>query len=1012
MKVMKKFLALLVSLTLVLSMCAFTTITASAETKYYENKMLIADDFEGYGTGSISAFKGQTGVDAAIGGEVVYDQTKGSNVLKLANKRYCVMFAGNATLNSVETIVMEFDFMAPDVNVSAPAPFSALVSLEGTNDASVSYMVNAGDGLRAPSTTSFTGADFAGKWYTAKAYHNVEACTTEWYAGPCGGELTYMGKHSKIEDKDRPYPTELTGRIDFYNPTELYVDNIRVYEGKPADGLTSLLAKAKAAKETAEAEITPAPVIYPEGAAEELGSAITEAENALSSATTIAEVNSITATLNTAYQNFLDKGTNKKSQVEIFDADFSEAGDFAGYQVLFTEGNSIVEKAVVGERDALKIQSIQTNYARFIKDLNALTYDKYVMKTSFRQDEKTAVHQVATVFSGSFNETNTIFEIYSDGTNLNIRYSDNKAGYASVNTMKSAPLVADYSVDVWYDIEVSFDMTDRTFMVKVDDNPVLTDRVLWFAGAGSTVNPAIIRAGAYALPGQSLYISEFSLVADESAAIVDAYKTVGEAIPVGTGAEYMRELPKTIGSYSVTYESADFKIADDSGISSDYVAYTNFKEVDYDGVLVAKTVINGTEYSFSYKLPVKAAYTGTVIDHNFNAEAGTAVNTIDSAYWTAEGAIATVTEGGVISLNGQRTLYSVPEAKRAASISVVSLKFMAPEDGITDIAGHIISISGKDGKGAIEVCLNDGNICISPGDYFDSSEFPGGYATMKAPILTDYEAGKWYDIKVLMNFGTRSYKVLVDGKATLNNRAITIAEPIRNIGRLSMKASSGKQIYLDDLKVYTTDFASVKGVDDMTIKQNERAEVSKVIYPSSYDSNGEMIADNYTFEIAGENTYGIRISKTGAIVVAPTAKAGEYTVTATSVYDPTKSVVTKLTVIGVDYAVTGFSITSGGAAVEKLENGMTLNAKAVLTKNNDSVKDNEIALFIAHYDGNGKLVNVKKTTADFTEKQSGATITATCDITLSGVDFTNHTVRAFLIYENVVYPVTGSISAF
>ena len=1001
---MRKTLSLLVSLTLVLSMCAFTAITASAETKYYENKMLIADDFEGYGTGSISTFKGQTGVGAAIGGEVVYDQTKGSNVLKLANKRYCVMFTGNATLNSVETIVMEFDFMTSS-NVSSPAANGAIVALEVVSDKSVNWLANGGDGLRAPNTTSFTGTDFFNKWYTAKAYYNVATGKTEWYAGPYGGELTYKGTQTTtVDDAEKAK----VGRIDIYNPSELYVDNIRVYEGKPADGLTSLLAKAKTAKETAEAEITPAPVIYPEGAAEELGSAITEAENALSSATTIAEVNSITAILNTAYQNFLDKGTNKQMQTEIYKTDFSQDSSFGNTYIVLND----VQKTVEGDRNAISLTGSSTAYARFINDLASHSYhDKYVMKTSFRQDVKGSVHQIVSLFSNGANGENTIAEIYSDGTNLRVRYCDEKAGCLGPDYAKNAVIVENYSVDTWYDFEIAFDYTDRTFTVSVNGEPKLTDRILFFVGK-SAAQTGLMRAGVYALPTQQLYVSEFALYADESDAIIDAYKAISAEIPYGTGKEYMRELPKTIGSYSVTYESADFKIADDSRISSDYVAYTNFKAEDYEGVLVAKATVNGTEYSFSYKLPVKAAYTGTVIDHNFDAEAGTAVNTIDSAYWTAEGAIATVTEDGVISLNGQRTLYSVPEAKRAAGISVVSLKFMAPEDGITDSAGHIISISGKDGKGAIEVCLNDGNICISPGDYFDSSEFPGGYATMKAPILTDYEAGKWYDIKVLMNFGTRSYKVLVDEKITLNNRAITIAEPIRNIGRISMKASSGKQIYLDDLKVYTTDFASVKGVGDMEILQNERAEVSKVIYPSSYDSNGAMIADNYTFEIAGENTYGIRISKTGAIVVAPTVKAGEYTVTATSVYDPTKSVVTKLTVIGVDYAVTEFLITSGGAAVEKLENGMTLNAKAVLTKNSDSVKDNEITLLIAHYDGNGKLANVKKTTADFTEKQSGATITATCDLTLSGVDFAKHTVRAFLIYENAVYPVTESISAF
>ncbi len=1003
---MKKFIALLVSLTLALSMCMFTTVTASAEVKYFESTLFVADDFEGYENGTISALSSSaTGVAAAIGGEVVYDETKDSNVLKVKGQRYCVMFAGSATINSAENIVMEFDFMAPSNPVASGNPAGALVSLENVSEEGAAWLANGGDGLRAPYTTSFTGADFIGKWYSAKAYHNVATGNTEWYAGPYGEELIYRGTQTtNITDKSK------IGRVDLYNPNEICIDNLKVYAAESDSEARHLIEKAKAAVEAAEI-ISPAPVTYPETAISDIKNAIESAEDSLTFAQSAEDVALITADFNNSYQEFLASGTDKKSQVEIFDADFSEAGDFAGYQVLFTEGDSIVEKAVVGERDALKIQSVQTNYARFIKDLNALTYNKYVMKTSFRQDEKTAVHQVATVFSGLFNETNTIFEIYSDGTNLNIRYSDNKDGYTTVNTMKSALLVADYSADVWYDIEVSFDMTDRTFMVKVDDTPVLTDRVLWFAGAGSTVNPAIIRAGVFAKPTQQLYVSEFSLVADESAAIVDAYKTVGEAIPVGTGAEYMRELPQTVGNYEVSYESEDFEVVQDKVLGK-LLAYPVFGSEDYEGILVAKINVDGIDYRFSYKLPVKAAYTGTVIDHNFNVEAGTKASAIDPAYWTAGGEIASVVElegidGGMLSLNGQRTLYSVPEAKRAAGISVVSLKFMAPEDGITDIAGHIISISGQDGKGAIEVCLYDGNICISPGDYFDANQFPGGYATMKAPILTDYEAGKWYDIKVLINFDTRTYKVTVDGKETLTNRVVTIANPIRNIGRISMRASQDKQIFVDDLKIYTTDFEKVVGVEDFEIDQAVTGHAAAVIYPSSFDSEGNMIADDYTFEITGEDTDGITISKTGAFVVEPIAKAGEYTVTATSVYDPSKTVTTKVTVNGTPLGVPEFAFTP----VAEITPGMTVTAKAMVGKNVEAIKSNDIAIILVQYDSEGKIVQIKKSETDLSEVAVGVLAPVECSITAVGEDTTNHNVRAFLVYGSVINPITGSIYA-
>ncbi len=1007
---MKKIIALFVCFALAFSMCAFTTIQASAEEKYFESTVFIADDFEGYENGAISALSSSaTGVPAAIGGEVVYDEVKDSNVLKLKGKRYCVMFAGSAAINSAETIVMEFDFMAPANPVASGNPAGALISLENVSEEGAGWLANGGDGLRAPYTTSFTGADFIGKWYTAKAYHNVATGNTEWYAGPYGEELTYRGTQTtNITDKSK------VGRVDLYNPSEFCIDNLKVYAAKSDSGVRNLIAKAKAAVEAAEI-ISPAPVTYPEYAINDIKNAIESAEDSLAFAQTAEDVALVTAEFNSSYQEFLMQAIDKAGQREIYTTDFSQPVANGGIYEIYNS----VENVVIGDRDAICLtgNGAESKYARFMTNIrDGVYYDKYVAKSSFYQTEKGAVHQVLALFSNGASEQNTIAEIYSDGTDLRVRYSDMASGYPKLATAKSEVLVENYDVETWYDFEITYDFTDRTFIVAVNGELQLTDRILYFAGNEAKAEGNLMRAGVYANhPGnQQLYVSEFSLTADESASIVETYKTIGEAIPVGTGTEYMLELPSVIGDYEVSYESEDFEVVQDKVLGK-LIAYPVFAEEDYEGVLVAKINVDGTDYSFSYKLPVKAAYTGTVIDHNFDVEAGTKASDIDPAYWTAAGEIASVTEiegveGGVLSLNGQRTLYSVPETKKAAGISVVSLKFMAPEAEISDLGGHIISISGQDGKGAMEVCLFDGNICISPGDYFDSAEFPGGYATMKAPILIDYEAGKWYDIKVLINFDTRTYKVEVDGKTTLNNRAITIAAPIRNIGRISMRASQDKMIYIDDLKIYTTDFAEVKGVDELTIRQNERFEESKVIYPSSFDSNGEMIADNYTFEIDGENTAGIRISKTGAVAVAPTAKEGEYTITATSVYDPSKSVETKLTVIGTDYAVTEFSITSGGGAIEAVTPGMNVTAKAVVSRNRDAVKSNKVQIILVQYDENRNIVQVKKGEADFTE--NGASRDAIAEFTAIGEDTEGHTLRAFLMYGNMIYPVTGSINAF
>ena len=1004
---MKKFIALLVSLTLALSMCMFTTVTASAEVKYFESTLFIADDFEGYENGTISALSSSaTGVAAAIGGEVVYDETKDSNVLKVKNQRYCVMFAGSAAINSAENIVMEFDFMAPSNPVASGNPAGALISLENVSEEGAGWLANGGDGLRAPYTTSFTGTDFIGKWYTAKAYHNVATGNTDWYAGPYGGELTFKGTQlTNITDKSK------IGRVDLYNPNEICIDNLKVYAATSDSEARHLIAKAKAAVEATEI-ISPAPVTYPETAISDIKNAIESAEDSLTFAQSAEDVALITADFNNSYQEFLAQAIDKAGQKEIYTTDFSAESEFGSLYEIYNS----VEKTNIDDRDAICLtgNAAENKYARFMTNVrDGVYYDKYVAKSSFYQTEKGPVYQVLALFSNGANENNTIAEIYSDGTNLILRYSDNSSGYATCAAAKSAVLVENYDAETWYDFEITYDFTDRTFMISVNGELQLTDRILYFMGSSAKPEGNLMRAGVYALPtgNQQLYVSEFSLVADESASIVDAYKTIGEAIPVGTGAEYMRELPQTVGNYEVSYESEDFEVVQDKVLGK-LLAYPVFGSEDYEGILVAKITVDGTEYSFSYSLPVKAAYTGTVIDHNFDVEAGTKASDIDPAYWTAGGEIASVVElegidGGMLSLNGQRTLYSVPEAKRAAGISVVSLKFMAPEDGITDIAGHIISISGQDGKGAIEVCLHDGNICISPGDYFDANQFPGGYATMKAPILTNYEAGKWYDIKVLINFDTRTYKVTVDGKETLTNRVVTIANPIRNIGRISMRASQDKQIFVDDLKIYTTDFEKAVGVEDFEIDQAVTGHAAAVIYPSSFDSEGNMIADDYTFEITGEDTDGITISKTGAFVVEPIAKAGEYTVTATSVYDPSKTVTTKVTVNGTPLGVTEFAFTP----VTEITPGMTVTAKAMVGKNVEAVKSNDIAIVLVQYDSEGKIVQIKKGETDLSEVAIGVLAPVECSLTAVGEDTTNHNVRAFLVYGSIINPITGSIYA-
>lgn len=1013
---MKKFLAqvLCAGIFVGLLMVPAGVSAEESTSKIYEKTVYLSDNFEREISGEAS-FSGplKTGAVAAVTASIVNEAGRG-NVLKVAgsNQRFTVLFANAQTAQS--KVAVEFDFKMPE-NVTNSAGLSYLIALEADSGKPQAWWLVKDSGIiRAPGISSITDTNFGNKWYSVRVLYDVASGKTDWYAAESGAPLVYKGSYMNLNALGATI-----NRFNIQGVSECYLDNLKAYEYVTDSELSDLIAQTEAALSISD-EITPPVTAYSEESKNALQAAVATAKNELGSAKTADDIAGACQSLRTAYQTFLDGGQSELLN-PIYEGKFSESGHLdSGYEKYGT-----IQPAVDPKGEKADVVSIAPNggtYGRLIKNISSLTGSQFVLEASFMQEEKSPVTQVVCLFAGGNNDQHEAVKVYTDGTNLLLRYSDTPAGYTTGG--KTGILVENYQANVWYDLRAVIDFETRTFMMVVNGAPVLTDRVLYLAGAESRTGGAG-RVSVYAAASTAgLYLAGAGLYRDDSAALLSAFAQVKGSLAIGTGTEDARTLVKTAGGYDVSWSSEDFTIAQTE--THGYSAFTTFpagEENNTTGKLAASIMANGTVYSATYALPVSGAYRGGVINHSFDEQEymGKTITAVDEKYFAAVGSLPEISkldgrEGGVLSLNNQRFLYPVPAEKYIADIAVVELDVMLPEkfDGNPNSMEHILMTSNAKGNAAgVNILTYNGNIALSVGDYVSEENFPGNgdNRTLIVPLVENYTAGKWYNIKAVHNFKTGTYKILIDGKPALDNMNIALATPMRRVERLSFYPGAGGTAYIDNIKVYSSNMAAMELKMPESVRLGASGTLELPIFPQSKSADGMIIADSYTYSLSGTDTTDIAVVRGGILKVGPYAKEGSYTVTATSRYDGTKTVSDSFTlVLADDYNVIDFTLSdSEGAPLSGSFGSDPVMAKAVLKKNREA-QNGSVLLVLAEYDSNDMLVKSSVKTAEFTEIAVNGTGVLSAEITPTA-EYAGLTVKAFLWSQNTQRPLTGSIYA-
>ena len=953
---MKKMLSVALSMVFLVSLLIVPvwTVGAAAE-QIYEDTLYFEENFDGHVGVVDDSFTPTVGKVAAIAAEVVKDTTKNSDVLKVDGngKRYTVQFVNSQYAKS--KIAVEFDFMAQStVNTNG---MTGLIMLEANNSSQSEnlawWLTKDGSVLRAPGVAAVTGTDFAGKWYSARVLYDINTGLTEWYVAEYGQELTLKGTNTRLITEEN---RGKVNRLNIQNCSGFYLDNLKVYEYITKDGAKDLITQAEQTLASVDV-VTPPLISYTSEAKAALSSAIAAAKAAVEAATTAAELNAAADALRAAYQTFLGSGV--QDYTTVFEGNFSAEGNLTGnYFLQYGTIEPATDPTSAGRTNVAKLTPTDASYgARLLKN-GTISGNQFMLKSSFMQTTKAAAEQALFLFAGGNNEQHEVLAIYTDGTDIYLRYSDNAIGYATSVTAKTAKLVENYAAHTWYDFEAKIDFATRTIMLYINGAPVLTDRTLYITGS-SAASGGSYRACVWNKV-TDMYIADMGMYQDTSSGILSVFSNLGKQFTDVTGNEEYHSLPATIDGYAITWASDDFEVA--NTVNHGLAAYPTYLASASTGELTATITIGGTAYSSSYYLPVAAApAVETVIDHHYDVAAGTAVDAIDSAYWSAVGSLPTVTtlaerEGGVLLLNGQRFLYTVPEASRIADIAVLEMDIMMPEKAAANNE-HVLMLGNISGAVSVQLKLTEDDIVLVPGDYRVQEEFPESNSTeWSVPILEDYEPNTWYKLTVIQNFITRTYKILVDGQPTLDNMNITMATPVRNVGRISFYGGAESKFYMDNLKVYDADLTVIAPhAATEEVQVNRYAPVDVPIYPLSKTAEGMILADAYSYSIAGENTEDLSITRGGVLVVPATAAVGTVaTVTATSKYDSQLTTTTTVTITG--GLSKKFEILEGETPLETPQDALSTSINAKITLVNDAAIGFSGGFIAAAYQG-GALID-------------------------------------------------------
>ena len=775
------------SIMLVMMMAAQQYVFAEtvSDTGQDDYKTLYSENFEDDTVGATSITTDAE--KAALTNATVAEEDGGNKYMKLSGGRYTYKFLAGAMAG--DKLTVSFSFQQP-----VQGNNDYLFELQETDNAKYATLMKTSGGKLIFDSTEICEVA-AAAWHSVTLQYDFEEGTVDVKVDSNDSQTVEIPFGSRYymttEKKDK------VGRFGFRSTSgDTYIDDISI-ESTPEHWTNQI----DEIEETMALEKEYAPYVeYTDEAIEEFNAVISTARADVKSAETITALNTAVSGLDAALVKYRNSGTSR-ALTTIFNGGTITDGTVSGWSTLTKNaiGVTDTQKGFAARLDGT------SDVARLVHDATYSGSSKnYLAKVSFMQAEKGVVEDVLSVHANgsendsSYSYTTNVFSIGSNGTDIFIRYNNVISGHTDttsttwdqVSGRRIATIVSDYSVDKWYDIAVEMDADSRKLTVLVDGEPVLTD--LYFIGANT--NFAKLRVSCRVNSEKGIaYLADVGLYSDDAKDALVSFPSDIEELSAmfdgRTGYEDVMTLVETTSSGStVTWTSENEYITQ---IGTDW--YTTFpagpKAEDATAVMKATITRGSLSITEKFELPVKAAYRGGILNMSFDDEDNTKLSDIG---FTAIGTTPAVVNSkkAVFGAN-TRTVYYVSQENRTADEEVVEFTFNQPTKG--EIA-QIIEITDYNGKAAGPKVVSDGtNLTVNSGN---------------TTIVENYEAGKDYTIKIVINFQKRTYNVYVDGALVAS--AIDLDNKMRNLGRLSFaKDTSEQAFYIDDLKVYTNQKMSV-----------------------------------------------------------------------------------------------------------------------------------------------------------------------------------------------------------
>ncbi len=528
--------------------------------------------------------------------------------------------------------------------------------------------------------------------------------------------------------------------------------------------------------------------------------------------------------------------------------------------------------------------------------------DDFTYEFDFMQKTKGAVADIGTISCSPWNSSQYGFQFSSDGTNLTLKHGGG-----------TDTVVVNYEANAVYSVKFLVKISDHTLRIWINDEEKLTDKTITFLNNINNVSRIDFNAATAGFCVDNIKLEQYIDLAVEveklGTKIEDAKNDIS-ALPVG---DYLNHYPQSaidealakISEVEAVYDSFVITTPDDITLIDEQ------KEKLQSALseLLAKVKVG---YVTKYSMDFDAK---TLTGDNWNQYMGhseTVKIGDDKALYAAN------ISGGLT-----RVLKVFPESIKGAAI--VNFSFMQPIKAPVYAISEIKSANYSEKDTVYTISSNGTDILLG---------------TNK--VIENYEAGKWYNIKIELNSAARAMQVYVDGERVLSDRNLPyMGENAAALDRWETQIDTiGSDIYVDDILIegnVNTDYEKV-AEEIASVFGNKDCVVEDIKLPLTYNGYTFVWESDKENVISSEGEVTRQESGDETVIFTVYITKGEFTYKKD--YELTVPGVVYDTVIEDDFnsyrdgaRPSGWSIPSGSATVTEADGEKYVKLSGKMQKN-------------------------------------------------------------------------------